>query len=339
MSRSSNNTSSFDTQSTKKKATFLENIKSICNSAIFIICVIFLVVGISLLLVGTIIIPEIYSIAREICITMGATAISVVLINVTYQFWQDHKLESKIQSIEQDIPQLVRQEIETHIEIGKKNLNRLAPGIPENIIKPGKRENDPIVKELIESLCPNNNRYYYVGIGMTTMAKAIEQLKETQLQYVYFLIPNPQKGIVSDGCVSNMKKSIETILKVWEDPSRSLNIEFVLLNDLPLFHIHKTETDCWFAFVDLDRKENYPVTYQYKKDRDKGNDGLEMYHTIAKMVDKLYAKNKTDVCYIFDFDKKVKKGKKCIKKENFIDLFNTRTKVKRTKVRKNESHS
>lgn len=337
MSRTSDKPSSFGTRSTEKNTTFLEKIKYICNSAIFIICIIFVGLGISLLVIGVSI--EDNCIAREICLTMGATAISVVLINVTYQFWQDRKLESTIQSIKQDIPQLVRKDIETHIKIGKQNLNLLVPGIPEKIIKPGKREDDPIVKELIESLCSNNNRYYYVGIGMTTMAKAIEQLKDTQLQYVYFLIPNPQKEIVSDACVSNMKKSIEAILKVWEDPSRSINIEFVLLNDLPLFHIHKTETDCWFAFVDLDRRENYPVTYQYKKDGDKGNDGLEMYHTIAKMVDKLYAKNKTDVCYIFDFDKKVKKGKKCITKENFIALFNTRTKVTRTKVRKNESHS
>lgn len=326
MSRTSDNTSSFDTQSTKKNTTFLERMKYICNSSIFVICIIFVGLGISLLVIGVSI--EVNCIAREICLTMGATAISVVLINVTYQFWQDRKLESTIQSIKQDIPQLVRNDIETHIKIGKQNLNRLSPGIPDNIIKPGKREDDPIAKELIESLSSKNNRYFYIGIGMTTMANAIEQLEDTQLKYAFFLIPNPKKGFVSDDYVNKMKESVETILKVWEDPSKALCVEFVFLNYPPLLHIHKTENDCWFAFVDIDGKERYPVTYQYKKDEKKGNDGLEMYHTIANMVDKLYAKNKTRVCYIFDFDKKVKTGKKCIKKENFIALFNKKTKNK-----------
>ena len=40
------------------------------------------------------------------------------------------------------------------------------------------------------------------------------------------------------------------------------------------------------------------------------------------------ANQQPEVCYIFDFDKKVKNGKKYITKEDFIAQFNKRTKSK-----------
>lgn len=336
MNRLDNNISSENTPSnnSKEKNNLISRIKKLSNKATIIITICCIIIGGLLIAFGAYIGKQAESWVETFLLTLGSTFISVVIINIAYQHWQDSKSESNMASIVRDIPNNVIKGIETHIDIGKQNLNQLRPGIPENIIKPGKSKEDPVVKGLIESLGPNNKHYYYVGIGMTTMAQAIVQLERSQLEYAYFLIPNPTLGIVTSVYMNKMKESIEAMLKVWEDPNRTLCLEFVFLKDLPLFHIHKTETDCWFAFVDQDGKERYPVTYQYKKDTNIDNDGLEMYHTIADMINKLYAKNKTKSCYIFDFEKKIKNGKKDITKEKFIALFD-----KKIKVNKHESRS
>jgi hypothetical protein len=200
------------------------------------------------------------------------------------------------------------------------------------------------VEDLKESIKYSDGKYYYTGIEMSTMAKAISELTD-KLKEAYFLIPNPSLNRLTDDDKNNMAKSIESLIKVWESTKR-IKLEFIFLNYIPPFHIHKTSKDCWFAFLDIGTKvsqqrQKYPATYQYRKDKDKSNDNYEMYHTIAETIDKLYDRHQSGADserYIFMQGQVIKNTKKrnitasitcqkegeplkAIEKEEFIKLF------------------
>ena len=284
-----------------------------------------------------------FKIIAALCSTFGATFLSVALINFIYEQWRDKEMEAKIDGI----PDIVNENIKASItQIAEYVLSKINPSVPYKIFPPGRQEDDPIVDCLKESLSYSDGKYYYMGIEMSTIAKAISELKY-KLKEAYFFIPNPSINRITDDDKSNMKKSIEAMIKVWES-KKDIKLEFIFLHDIPPFHIHKTSKDCWFAFLDIGTKDDqlrqkYPATYQYRKNKDKSDDNYEMYHTIADTIYKLYERHRSGTdseIYIFKQGQEIimhsKKKKTTItditcqkdgmpmidfKKEDFINLF------------------
>lgn len=293
-------------------------IYKLINGIISYFTIVTIGLGVCILIIGWLL----EGILQDIVISIGSTTFSIGLISIAYQQWQDKKLDTRLENIEK------------HLKIGCENILKCLPGMPYDIIpstsKPDKE--DPITTTLIHPEC-NVKEYYYIGIGMSVMAKAIKRLvkkKQGALKAAIFIIPDP--SIVSNDYRVKMKQSIETIINVWDSVRNGLNLEFVLLNNLPLFHIHKTGTDCWFAFVDQEEKEQYPVTYHYKKkakyiDELKVDEPLMMYTAINEMIKDLHKKNDSDKIYKFEaprasHGKRICKGSQEITKEEFITLFN-----------------
>lgn len=278
-----------------------------------------------------------------LCSTFGATFLSVALINFIYEQWRDKEMETKIDAI----PDTVKENIKASItQITEYVLSKINPSVPYKIFPPGRQENDPIVDYLKESLSDSDGKYYYMGIEMSTIAKAISELKYN-LKEAFFFIPNPNIHRITDDDKANMKESIEAMIKVWES-KKDIRLEFIFMHDIPPFHIHKTSKDCWFAFLDIGTKDDllrqkYPATYQYRKNKDKSDDNYEMYHTISDTINKLYERHRNGMdseIYIFRKGQEImmnsKKKKTAIAeitcqkngkpitaftKENFINLF------------------
>lgn len=223
--------------------------------------------------------------------TGGTTFLSVALINFIYEQWRDNDMENKVN----DIPESVKKNIESSITQISANITcRFNPCVPCKIFPPGLQQNDPIADYIRKSIENSDGKYYYTGIGMSTMASVIGEITD-KLKEAYFLIPHPKCEGLTDDDRSIMVNSIEEIIEAWES-AKQIKVEFVLLNYIPPFHIHKTSTDCWFAFLDKRAHDNqerqkYPATYQYQKNKDKSDDSYEMYHTIADTIDKLYSRH------------------------------------------------
>lgn len=282
----------------------------------------------------------------DLFMSIGTTFLSISLINVVYQKWQDKKLYTRIENIE------------TYLHIKNSDLTGCLPGIPEKIFKPGKSKDDPIRKALIASLRGTSDHYYYMGISMSTMAKAIAYLELNDIAKASFIIPHP-KYVENER--NKMKESIGRIIKGCM--LKNIDIEFIILNYIPPFHIHLTTRKCWFAFVDQrwsgdtgSTIERYPATYQYKKDDEKNNNSVEMYHTIANTINTLYEREKKEESYAFEFKAKILKIKqtkkenrvtteKEITKDNVLDVIEDRDIVEflglegLLNVNKNESRS
>ncbi len=261
-------------------------------------------------------------------ITGGTTLLSVALINLIYERWHDKKIEAQIQSI----PESVKTKIESSIvQISENVSSKFNPCVPCKIFHPGYQEKDPIADYIKRSLENSDGKYYYTGIGMTTMAGLIGRMPD-KLKEAYFLIPNPQyKGLTNEDR-RNMATSIDKIIKTWNCQNQ-MKVEFVLLDHIPSFHIHKTSSDCWFAFLDkgvhgMQERQKYPATYQYRKNQDKSDDNYEMYHTIADTINKLYSRHSSGTSckrYIFMQGQITcqigNKPTKEIEEKDFIKLF------------------
>ena len=241
--------------------------------------------------------------------TFGSTLLSIAIINTIYQQWRDAESKAKSASIIdtinsqiQAIPDSVKSKIEISIkEISTKVANEINPNIPCYIYDQG--YTDDLKNALIKSLNESDGKYYYTGIGMSTMAKIIESFIYTKGQKkktieAYFLIPNPSMVSIEER--KGMLLSINHLIKAWKSAKGDIGLEFVLLNYIPSFHIHKTNNNCWFAFVDQESvRDKYPVTYQYKLYNTKTKDCHEMYHTIASTIETLYENHKETISYIF----------------------------------------
>lgn len=291
--------------------------------------------------------------------TGGVTFLSVALINLIYEQWRDGEMEIKIQEMNQNIHMYLQSsvgEIETLIQTLPHNIkdnisasiiqisenvtSKIHPCVPCNIYPPGLQTDDPIVDSLKKSLVDSDGIYYYTGIGMSTMSKSIKDLINN-LKEAYFLIPNPNQ--VDDDEKKEMVASIKNIIEIWES-AQQIKLEFVFMDYIPPFHIHKTSKDCWFAFLDKgwkndkQQRQKYPATYQYKKNKDQSDDNYEMYHTIANTIEKLYKRHQDSKSYIFMQGQKIrisKNRKKTVSitckndgnlvecnKELFLKLFN-----------------
>lgn len=335
-------------ENNKNHFSLIKKFVDILKNASIIIGIILIIVGIILDIPFNIISSGepgwgiLLKILSLLCSTVGATFFSVALINLIFEQWRMNEMENKIQSI----PQSVIDKIDTSIiQISQNIITKFNPCIPYKIFPPGHLENDPIVNCLKDSLEKSDGKYYYTGIEMSTMAKAIRDLTNN-LYEAYFFIPNPQKvkGLTADQ-KKNMAESIKVLINTWEC-IKQIKMEFILLNYIPSFHIHKTGTDCWFAFLDKgpqngQQRQKFPATYQYKKNRDKSDDNYEMYHTIADTVDKLYGRHQNGVnCIKYTFmqgqcvnkygrdstvDVTCQKDNKIAKadKNNFFDIFKT----------------
>lgn len=284
---------------------------------------------------------SIFKLLSSLCTTIGSTFLSVALINHIYDQWRDNIMENKVKNI----PQSVKKNIESSIAQISANVTcRFNPCVPCKIFPPGLQQNDPIADYIKKSIENSDGKYYYTGIGMSTMASVIDEITD-KLKEAYFLIPDPRCEGLTDDDRSIMANSIGKIIEAWES-ARQIKVEFVILKYIPPFHIHKTSTDCWFAFLDKraqnnQKRQKYPATYQYKKNNDNSDDNYEMYHTIADTIDKLYNRHLAGVSserYIFMQGQSVKnnsqtvsitykKNNKSIKEMNkdafFMKLFKT----------------
>ena len=246
-----------------------------------------------------------------------------------------------------NIPESVKENIKSSIEQISENIAcNVNPCVPCKIFLPGLQLKDPIVDYIKRSMANSDGKYYYTGIEMSTMAKAIGEMTD-KLKEAVFLIPNPTCEGLTDDDRKIMYISVGKLLEAWES-AKHIKVEFVFLNYIPPFHIHKTSSDCWFAFLDKiagndQERQKYPATYQYKKNKDKSDDNYEMYHTISDTIDKLYSRHQNGaLCerYIFMQGQTVKISKRktvtanitcqkddkpmmAIKKEEFINLFAT----------------
>lgn len=315
----------------------------------------------------------------SITINCGVAFFSVALINLIYEQWRDNEMEYKIQKIHEDLQQDLQKakedlqqslqktnediqqgvqsrmsKIEIQLQTSLQNFNasimqisenvasKINPCVPCRIYPPGLQVEDPIVKSLKESMLNSDGIYFYTGIGMSTMSKLIEDLKSAdKLTEAYFLIPDPK--IVDSDEKKEMLTSVKTLIEAWKT-AKQIKLEFVIMSYIPPFHIHKTNKDCWFAFLDKGRKneeikrQKYPATYQYKKNKDKSDDNYEMYHTIADTIEKLYKRHCDGMSYIFLQGQSVKiprkQGKKVVNvtqkkngnkiefsEERFFELF------------------
>lgn len=270
--------------------------------------------------VKEIIIWEVVRLLSSCLSTGGVTFLSVALINLMYEQWRDGEMKNNIQAMNtnihnslqssmnkidtqiQSLPLSIKDNISASIEQISENVtSNINPSVPCNIYPPGFQTDDPIVNSLKKSIINSDGSYYYTGIGMSTMSKSIMDITDN-LKDAYFLIPNP--NIVDDDEKKEMYTSVTKMIEVWES-AKQIKLEFILMDYIPPFHIHKTSKDCWFAFLDKGWKNNkqqrqkYPATYQYKKNKDKSDDNYELYHTIANTVDKLYNRHQNSKSYIF----------------------------------------
>lgn len=233
--------------------------------------------------------------------TFGSTILSVFIINLMYQQWQDQNLQNRLTNIPSEVQAGINKSIET---ISKNVVREITPGVPYRIFHKGYNDGE-FETSLKISIDNSDGKYYYTGIGMSTMAHIIAEI-HPKLKEIFFIIPNPTKvRCLEKEDKKIMKDSISQIIRVWKK-DKTIKLVFVLLNYIPPFHIHRTSEDCWFAFVDKNNVKNgnnnlnrYPVTYQYKRKINQNRDIREMYYTIDETINKLYERHKEIESYIF----------------------------------------
>lgn len=338
-----------------------EIVKTLRNGA-FLIGLFIIIIGevLSAVIDDPIIIVDIFS---SILTNCGVAFFSVALINLIYEQWRDNEMEYKIQEMNKDLQQNLQkakedlqqslqktdenmlqgvqsgmgnvkiqlqtfsQSINASImQISENVASKIKPCVPCKIYPPGLQVEDPIVNSLKESILNSDGVYYYTGIGMSTMSKLIEDLKlKIKLSHACFLIPDPK--IVDNNERKEMLDSVKTLVGAWKT-AKQIKLEFVILDYIPPFHIHKTNKDCWFAFLDKGWKneeinrQKYPATYQYKKYKDKSDDNYEMYHTIADTIEKLYERHCDGISYIFSQGQSINGARKQKKKVNITQKKN-----------------
>ena len=280
----------------------------------------------------------------SLCSTGGATFLSVALINFIYEQWRDNEMEETVNGI----PEKLGGNITI---ISRKVASEVRPACPCKIYPPIIRDDNTcgntsqllkntedvnnIRKDIVTSLKESNKKYLYTGIGMSVISACVSELDSLDAK---FLIPGKNcKGLL-DIDREAMKKSVEILVDSWQNSHEKFSLEFIFLDFVPSFHIHCTENDCWFAFVDKGSNDTnnqdfvrLPATYQYHKNSSNTDDYFEMYHIIHRMIDDMYKRHKyRNVGFLFDNEGKIRytnnKGDKhksiVVGVEKFYKYFN-----------------
>lgn len=242
-----------------------------------------LILGILFVVIGSWAVAT-YQVIGTFCTSLGATCLSIAIINGYYEYLKNAKLTAN------------RSEIKKFFSVS-----------PVKWYLPTRTPGNDFQYDLTESLKSNNTKhFYYSGIDMSICAKCIESVMKDvnrDNMIMYFCVPNPMNDKFK-GHKPIMEKSVKRIIK--SVYGKNIILEFYFLNYIPSFHIQMTDSHCWFAILDKPVNENkrvkYPTTYLFEHDNDMANDVVEFYSTLYKMFDSLKNRHSYNMIMVHDYD-------------------------------------
>lgn len=278
-------------------------------------------------------------IISHLCVVIGTSCFGIGIINISYKQWRD-KVEVAKNKIFDDaikeLPNQIANELLASIEsIATQTAGKLYPVVPSYIYPKQDTPGNKLREDLIESLKKSNN-FYYSGISMGVAKKCIDVICDESLWLrnninMTFIIPHPDLYGQENGERENIRSNAQKIVKRCMECSRKeFNINFIFLHFEPSFHVHLTDDECWFAFVDRGQgdivdgqrtnKCDYPTTYLYKNYNK--NKDTEMYDTINTIIKDLgnhfYVKYTLSFGGGIEFRNECYKAKKVPKKSQVI---------------------
>ena len=221
--------------------------------------------------------------------TIASTCFAICTINVFYEQWKDGQLKKVIESIPNKVE-----------DIRRKELSEKDPTCPIYVYPPTEIAGNDLSNHIKKAM-EISDTYKYTGITMGSMAKIIDSLNGKSITFV---IPNPQYVEVGKKYKKHMKSSVNRIANMTNLRDRHIKVVFIFTKFIPSFHIHLTESMCWFAFVDKGKgyleneiKCPNPVTYAYKKNGENKDDNIEMYYTLKKSCEDMEERHKNEYRY------------------------------------------